>query len=40
VPHRALPAIAEHPILLERPILVVGGRAVVARPPERVLELL
>ena len=35
-----LEAIAAHPILLERPIFVVGGRAVVARPPERVLELL
>ncbi|HZT65002.1 MAG TPA: arsenate reductase (glutaredoxin) [Acidimicrobiales bacterium] len=36
---KLLQAITEHPILLERPILVVGDRAVVARPPERVLEL-
>jgi len=35
-----LAAIAAHPILLERPIFVVGGRAVIARPPERLLELL
>ena len=35
-----LDAIAAHPELLERPILVRGGRAVVGRPPERVLELL
>lgn len=35
-----LEAIAAHPILLERPILAVGDRAVIARPPERVLELL
>jgi arsenate reductase len=35
-----LEAISRHPILLERPIFVVGDRAVVARPPERVLELL
>lgn len=35
-----LDAIAEHPILLERPIFQVGNRAVVGRPPERVLELL
>ena len=35
-----LEAITRHPILLERPIFVVGDRAVVARPPERLLELL
>lgn len=33
-------AMAENPILIERPIVVVGDRAVVARPPERLLELL
>ncbi len=33
-------AIAEHPILLERPVVVVGKRAVIARPPERLLEIL
>jgi arsenate reductase (glutaredoxin) len=33
-------AIAAHPRILERPILVHGDRAVVARPPERLLELL
>src|SRR6478672_7281216 len=35
-----LQAITEHPILLERPIVVRGDRAVIARPPERLLELL
>jgi arsenate reductase (glutaredoxin) len=35
-----LEAITRHPILLERPIFVLGQRAVIARPPERVLELL
>jgi arsenate reductase (glutaredoxin) len=35
-----LAAIAQRPILLERPIFVLGGRAVIARPPERLLELL
>ena len=32
-------AIVEEPILLERPILIAGLRAVVARPPEKVLDL-
>lgn len=35
-----LDALAAHPILIERPIAIRGGRAVVARPPERILELL
>jgi arsenate reductase len=35
-----LDAIAEHPRLLERPVAVSQGRAVIGRPPERVLELL
>lgn len=35
-----LRAMAEHPILVERPIVVRGGRAVVGRPPETVRELL
>lgn len=33
-----LRALAEHPILLERPIVVRGGRGVVGRPVERVRE--
>lgn len=35
-----LKALAEHPILMERPVVVKGDQAVVARPPERVNELL
>lgn len=35
-----LDAMAAHPILIQRPIVIHGDRAVVARPPERLLELL
>jgi arsenate reductase (glutaredoxin) len=35
-----LEAIAANPILLERPLVVRDGRGVIARPPERLLELL
>ena len=33
-------AIAAHPILLQRPIVVAGSRAAIGRPPEAVLPLL
>ncbi len=33
-------AMARHPRLIERPILVAGERAAVGRPPERILEIL
>ncbi|TVO69130.1 arsenate reductase (glutaredoxin) [Denitromonas ohlonensis] len=36
----ALDALAAHPKLIERPIAIRGERAVIGRPPEKVLELL
>ena len=33
-------AIAAHPRLMERPVVVVGRRARIGRPPEAVLDLL
>lgn len=33
-------AMAHHPRLIERPIVVAGDRAALGRPPEKILEIL
>lgn len=33
-------AMAEHPIIVERPIVVANGKAALGRPPEKVLTVL
>ena len=35
-----LDAMTQHPILIERPIIIRGDTAVIARPPERLLDVL
>lgn len=39
-PAAVVDLLVDHPALMERPVLVVGDRAVIGRPPERVTALI
>jgi arsenate reductase len=39
-PNKVIEAMLAHPSLIQRPIVVKGATAIIARPPELVLELL
>lgn len=39
-PDELLDAMAAHPVLIERPIVIRNDRAIIARPPELLLQLL
>ena len=38
--HRMAQAMVEYPKIIERPIFIVGEKAVIARPPEKIFEIL
>jgi arsenate reductase len=33
-------AMLDHPVLIERPIVLIDGKAALGRPPERILDIL
>lgn len=37
---RLLDALVEHPIMMQRPVVVANGKAAIGRPPENVLTIL
>lgn len=35
-----LQVLLQHPVLMQRPVVINGNKAIIARPPEKVLEIL
>ena len=39
-PKKIVELLLEHPELMQRPIVIEGNRAIIARPPEKLIALL
>jgi len=38
--NKLIQAMVEHPILIERPIIISGSMAIIGRPPEKILDII
>jgi arsenate reductase (glutaredoxin) len=40
MPEELISILSEYPILIERPIVIMNNTAIIARPPEKILEII